>query len=135
MFFPRPILILASIEDDKGQLQVSGNVDCYQATGILDIACNLLKADRTVSLPESEHDGCSLDSKRDREDEERSNANKETLECILDRLFGNASTDFDKQDVSIPYEVSIVEISNFHQSSKEKGISSKRHVYFILVER
>ena len=135
MFFSRLILILASIEDDKGQLQVSGNVDCYQATGILDIACNLLKGDRTVGLPESEHDGCNLDSKRAREDEERSNSNKETLECILDRLFGNSSTDFDKQDVSIPYEVSIVEISNFRQSSKEKGISSKRHIYFILVER
>ena len=114
---------------------MSRNVDCYQATGILDIARNLLKADRTVSLPESEHDGCNLDSKRAREDAKRSNANKETLECILDRLFGNASTDFDKQDVSIPYEVSIVEISNFRQSSKEKGILSKRHVYFILVER
>ena len=94
-----------------------------------------MKADRTVGLPESEHDGCNLDSKTAREDEERSNANKETLECILDRLFGNGSTDFDKQDVSIPYEVSIVEISNFSQSSKEKGILSKRHVYFILVER
>lgn len=100
--------ILASAEDDKGQLQVSGNVDCYQATGILDIAPNLLKSDRTVSLPESEHDGCSLDSKRAREDEARSNASKETPECILDRLFGKASTDFDKQDVSIPDEYEVI---------------------------
>ena len=45
--------ILAFAEDDKGQLQVSGNVDCYQAIGSLDIAPNLLEADRTVSLLES----------------------------------------------------------------------------------
>ena len=61
--------MLESIEDDNGQLQVSGNVDYYQATGILDIAPNLLKADRTINLPKSEHDGYSLDSKRAREDE------------------------------------------------------------------
>ena len=135
----------AVAEDDKGQLQVSGNVDCYKATGSLDVApsivkASIVKADRTVSLPESEHDGWSpgldniLDSKRAGEDEERSNVGKETPECILDRLFGKASADFDKQYVSIPDEVSSVEISNLCESSKENEILSKRYVYFILTE-
>lgn len=104
----------AVAEDDRGQLQVSGNVDCSQAIDSLDVAPNLMKADRTVSLPESEHDGWSpgldniLDSKRAREDEARSNASKETPERILDRLFGKASADFDKQDVSIPNESELI---------------------------
>jgi len=104
----------AVAEDDKGQLQVSGNVDCYQATGSLGVASNLMKADRTVSLPESEHDVWSPgldnipDSKRAREDEARTNVSKETPERILDRLFGKASADFDKQDVSIPDESEVI---------------------------
>ena len=48
---------------------MSSNVDCYQATDNLDVAPNLLKGDRTVNLLESEHNNCSLDSKRARENE------------------------------------------------------------------
>ena len=53
----------------------------------------------------------------------------------MDRLFEKASPNFDKQDVSILNEISIAEICNFYQSSKERWILSKRHVYFILAKR
>ena len=55
---------------------VLSNVDYYQAIENLDVAPNLLKGDRTVNLLESEHNNCSLDSKRARENEAWSNAIK-----------------------------------------------------------
>lgn len=100
-----------------------------------------MKSDRIVNLQESEHDGWSpwldniLYSKRAGEDEARSNASKETPMFIMDKFFGKAFVDFDKQDVSIPNEVSIVEFFNIPQSSKEKWMLSKIYVCFILIER
>lgn len=53
----------------------------------------------------------------------------------MDKLFRRASVDFDKQDVSILNEVSILEFFNIPQSSKEKVILRKIYVCFILIER